>query len=108
MLLLLKVQRGVAADLLTMSEIVAVALQGFGCLLVELPASIFVVSDVPARHEHSVTQSRAELKCSRRDSDGLERDFQTSPVWNPYRPTLGTQRAAGQARKQHSAQSGRG
>lgn len=110
LLAVLKIQNGVARDPLTVSEIIAVVLQGFGRFLVELPARVFVVSYVPARHEHSVTQARcrAELKCLRRDSDWLERDFQTSPLWCAHSPALGTQRAANQACKQHSAQSGGG
>lgn len=47
----------------------------------------------------------AELKCLRRDSDGLERDFQISPLCCAHCPTLGTQRAAGKACQQESTQS---
>lgn len=61
LLAVLKVQSCVAGDLLTVSKIVAVALQGFGRFLVELPARIFVVSYIPAWHEYSVTQAHAGL-----------------------------------------------
>ena len=51
LLALLKVETCVAGDLLTVSKIAAVALQGFGRFLLELPARVFVVSYIPAWHE---------------------------------------------------------